>query len=853
MNYKKILILCMALAIVIIACVRITGHLSGKSETLGTDKDSINNMAAITTANATINESVNSTQPHISRAHAIKMLVLLRYSHDEIENLPRIINYEDTSSDKWYDKYLNAAASMGISIGEQECNPLAEMTFNDCNMILEQLVGDSGGTVQAAVDSRRVNTSQTVPDTAVITIDIWLELYNALCSGEISSVTGLSFAIRPLKMESIFLMSIIESDKNEVAKFETGESNVDENAFGDTGLGDETWEVATSAGAYHFDGFALDAYTNTTLNILSDGNEILHIYGASDVDTILENAWVCECNNDEIKLFYAGVETSFTRSSNCSGVVTANTVADITMSHGEIISAVSKGERVADKILTVSDSFVETVQYGRIPLAISYRIYGLYNGVARMDMKSILVGYSATELVIDNGSVCALLVTSEVKPDMIRVALMTNNHAGYYHKNASISSDCGMTISYGGSQAVLAAGENYTIDAGSDVLASGRVTITPAAGGRLKINSIKRSAGKMLYRGSLELSSGEEGIIIINELPIEEYLYAVVPSEMPVSYGIEPLKVQAVCARSYAYMQVMSNALAAYGAHVDDSTAYQVYNNIAETPESVEAVNQTKGQLLTYNGKVVSTYYFSTSCGHTSSGSDVWFGMKNVPYLRGQLQNTNNVSEAEVAAIKDKYDDLSDETLFKAFLDDSAFKSYDSTYPWYRWSLTLSADDVKKSLEASIAQRYNINPSLILTKRDDGKYVSEPVETVGNIRSVKVEKRSSGGIATSLIIKGSKRTVKILSEYNIRLLLAPLSAHISRNDNSTVDGLALLPSAFISVETGETDGKRMFSIKGGGYGHGVGMSQNGAKAMAEEGAKYDDILKHYYSGCDVSS
>lgn len=568
----------------------------------------------------------------------------------------------------------------------------------------------------------------------------------------------------------------------------------------------------------------------------------------------MENAWVCKYSDKELTVFYAGLKTEFKCAENCVGAVSENTVADITVSNGVIINSVSKGERMTDKILAVTDTYIETSQYGRLALSPTCKIYGLYSDtITQLNTESILVGYSSADMVVNNGSICALLVTSKVKPNSIRVALMTNNYGGYYHDNAEIISDCGMVVTCAGNQTNIKAGEKLSLNRQSELSSKGRVTITPVSGGKLTVTTIKRSNGCPSYRGSLDISLREEGLIIVNELPIEEYLYAVVHSEMPVSYGAEPLKVQAVCARSYAYMQVMSNALASYGAHVDDSTSYQVYNNTPESAESIDAVNQTAGQLLTYNGEVVSTYYFSTSCGHTSSGNDVWFGMKNVPYLQGGLQNVNSSGEVEAAAVASSYADLSDNDVFKKFINDASFKTYDSGFPWYRWRLKLSADEIKASLEASIAKRYKINPSLILTQNDDGNYVSEPVESIGRIKSIKIDKRSAGGIVTSIIIKGSKKTVKVLSEYNIRLMLAPVSSQIIRNDKSTVNGLALLPSAFISIESESADGKKIFSIMGGGYGHGVGMSQNGAKTMAESGAGYIDILKHYYNGCEVTS
>ena len=128
----------------------------------------------------------------------------------------------------------------------------------------------------------------------------------------------------------------------------------------------------------------------------------------------------------------------------------------------------------------------------------------------------------------------------------------------------------------------------------------------------------------------------EQGIVLVNELPLEEYLYAVVPSEMPASYPQEALKAQAVCARTYAYRYILRAGIPELGAHVDDTTAYQVYHNIEEHAASTTAVKETDGVLLTYEGEAAGNYYYSTSCG---TGTDVvsWQGGngEEVPYLQG--------------------------------------------------------------------------------------------------------------------------------------------------------------------------------------------------------------------------
>lgn len=93
-------------------------------------------------------------------------------------------------------------------------------------------------------------------------------------------------------------------------------------------------------------------------------------------------------------------------------------------------------------------------------------------------------------------------------------------------------------------------------------------------------------------------------------MDIEDYLTRVVPSEMPSSYEVEALKAQAVCARTYAYRQIQANAYSQYGAHVDDSTNYQVYNNIDSNERTNLAIKETDGEMVFYGDTPAETYYF---------------------------------------------------------------------------------------------------------------------------------------------------------------------------------------------------------------------------------------------------
>ncbi|MFR4578853.1 MAG: SpoIID/LytB domain-containing protein [Clostridium fessum] len=114
-----------------------------------------------------------------------------------------------------------------------------------------------------------------------------------------------------------------------------------------------------------------------------------------------------------------------------------------------------------------------------------------------------------------------------------------------------------------------------------------------------------------------------------------------------------------ICARTYAYRQIKANAYSRYGAHVDDSTNYQVYNNTESSERTNLAVKETDGKIVYYNDTPAETYYFSTSCGYSTDGT-IWGASKDeVPYLKG-------IGLTE----KKKIPDLTDNDTFLKFIQD---------------------------------------------------------------------------------------------------------------------------------------------------------------------------------------
>lgn len=152
-----------------------------------------------------------------------------------------------------------------------------------------------------------------------------------------------------------------------------------------------------------------------------------------------------------------------------------------------------------------------------------------------------------------------------------------------------------------------------------------QITIEPSGDGRIWI-------GDRWYRGKVRLIRQGSGVSAVNLVDIEEYLYSVVGSEAIPSWPLEALKAQAVAARTYAIYKTSKDGNRYYD--LDTTTATQVYKGVNnEYVSTVEAVEATKNQVMTHNGKAILAAFHAASGGHTENVEDVW--MSPLPYLRG--------------------------------------------------------------------------------------------------------------------------------------------------------------------------------------------------------------------------
>lgn len=562
----------------------------------------------------------------------------------------------------------------------------------------------------------------------------------------------------------------------------------------------------------------------------------------------LYNVWIMETGENHLKVFEEGFEKVY----ECEeGVMipeeAREQVADIVLSDEKVAQVQVKSHKINGKVLAVDSEGIELEGVGKYVLTERVKGYRLYDTLTMCTGQDLLIGYDFADFVLEDGKICAILMVKEEVMEYIRVLIKSGDYKAMLHDNLTITSDTDYTICYdSGGQTVEElhqAGEVCEIDENSQWLNEGRIRIVPSVlTGKVILQNVSRNQGIPAYRGTIEVMNTGKGLAVINEVLLEEYLYSVVPSEMPASYPAEALNAQAVCARTYAYKHMLHAGLPKYGAHVDDSTGYQVYNNIAEQEAATTAVKETYGQILFWEegDAPADTYYYSTSCG-VGSDADVWSVESggSPAYLTSHLINRTEMAKM----------DLTREEDFARFICSKNVDDYEVSESWYRWQYEKESID-SDTICQRLKERYQANPSGILTLQEDGTYKSEDVKAWNHILNLEITERGAGGVAKELLLTTDKETYLIFTEYNIRYILCDGETKVFRQDGSQASVPTLLPSGFFLLETvKEKENVVGYYLTGGGYGHGVGMSQNGARNMAAQGRTAEEILTFFYRGC----
>ncbi|MBQ9941008.1 MAG: stage II sporulation protein D [Clostridia bacterium] len=294
---------------------------------------------------------------------------------------------------------------------------------------------------------------------------------------------------------------------------------------------------------------------------------------------------------------------------------------------------------------------------------------------------------------------------------------------------------------------------------------------------QVEYENLKKSnslAGNQQVNELLAVYNHKSGQIMY--MPMEEYIICVLSAEMPVSYGIEALKAQAVAARTYTLYCIHNKKESFNNADVcTDYKHCQAFKSMEETKENTNsqqfldicrAVRETSGEIITYNNETINAVYHACSDKKTEDAVEVWG--EEIPYL----VSVNSRNENEM--------------------------------PGFESNLIISKEGFIKKLNMS---GYDIEYNMRFT-------LSTSVNSSGRVSTLNIE--NENGIVNKI------KATEIRSVFSLR-------------------------SCSFKVEI--KDDNVYFYVKG--YGHGVGMSQYGAKLMAQQGKTYKEILTYYYSGCEV--
>lgn len=595
------------------------------------------------------------------------------------------------------------------------------------------------------------------------------------------------------------------------------------------------------------------------IEVLGTREKLLLLNQREESKLSLDAVWIVASDSKSITFKYK--EQNIKLPNATDGYRSYEDIADLLIEKEGITDVKVYNDKLNAKLLSINDGKIELEGVGSFPYTEDIQVYKLFGEQKQYTLSDLKIGYEFTDFVRnENGEIVAALVKEEGYLDKIRVLVKTTGFASAYHEDITFLCDTDMEWRSGDKNGIIAAGDEISIDKNSDYFRENRIVFKPLAlSAKTSISSISRSQGIPSYRGNIEIERCTEGLLLINELPLDEYLYCVVPSEMPSSYPLEALKAQAVSARTYAYTHMNTSRLQSYGAHVDDSAAFQVYNNIVENDSTTRAVRETEGVIVCEDGNPVTTYFYSTSCGY---GTDLTaWAVKNDSYLKAGKIGWNESKNTTA------------DTDFTTFIKNKDTTCYEAEEAYYRWKYETDLDE--RLLTETLQKRYEANPHQILTLTKDG-FVQKEIEDIGKIQAMEVLKRAEGGAVTELRIDAQRATIKVISEKNVRYVLANESTSLRLGDNYTKEGAVngMLPSAFLVIEPVYSAGAESDEIKeagvkeidrdnagtitgytiwGGGFGHGIGMSQNGAKQMALRGKNYRDILQFFYTGTSLEN
>ena len=572
-------------------------------------------------------------------------------------------------------------------------------------------------------------------------------------------------------------------------------------------------------------GMELKPYTYSRITFLEKDGEIVALLTVEALSPVVKNIY---CREEEGKLL---LETGDGAVIFAYGEGIKEGIYDVKLEEGSVAEVTPAAELGQCTVKRVNGEEIYLAEKGRMDWAADARIYDAGGEeIKGKDFSDLICGTDTAAYFEKDGELCGAVIQKTAVPKNMRVFLK-----GAEQESVTISAEGEFTLSNGNGKKKFPAGTKATLTADLPWFDYGILTVMAENPIRLEYTDGTSYA----YEGVLELERrGENSFSIINELPMERYLLGVVPHEMPTGFGQTALEAQAITARSYAYNQFYGNTYCGYGAHVTDTVASQVYLGYEKNETAEAAVQATEGMCaVTETGAVAQTYFYSTSCGFGAGSEEVWsqdstFGGMGKSYLQAQTYG-------DFAAPKTEEEWL-------AFWQGWERQGDDMDSPWYRWKVYFSCGQLSEIAAKMLESTANCT-------------VEGKTTDLGRLRGLQITKRGKGGVAMEMQMEFEKGTATVKAENAIRKVLSPTKLtigdpiYLQRKSGGSITGNTILPSGFFAIKEMRNEEGTLTGIAlyGGGNGHGVGMSQYGAKKLAEEGKTSEEIIAYYFPGTRV--
>lgn len=741
----------------------------------------------------------------VNRATVSKMLALANYTKNEIFNLERIINFKDTDTKQWYDKYVNAVYTKGDMNGvlKDKFMPLENLTLTQTQYLIDKY--DTTKNIKIKIDDTNKDKS--------ISYALWCEIYSKMMGN------------KNIQEETI---TILATEKT------TSELKKD--------------YVMTDKGVYCFEGMDFEKYLNTKIKVLVKDLDIIAITEVLETQPVLNRCYIENVTNNEV-IIYIGGARKFLKTEDIEiQKDSIGKIADIKINGNKIIEIEYYENEIRGEIKQITNNIININNINYV-LDEEFKVYSkIGENIKYKSLNDLYISQDMCKFYIkgNENKIYAGIIDTEPNFDKIRVLINTNDFKTDTFDEIKISSEGGFKIYVKGQIKEYSPTDELIIKKGLDfgILENEIIKLELLNQDKgFKIKNLKRGYAEPIYFGNIEIIKNNDKYTLINEIEFEKYMEGVLASNNGNYENIEMLKTMAVINRSTAISNIEENKFKETGANIDDKIIF--YNNLPTNENIKKAIEETKGKFLAYENQAIKPNYFGYSAGVTANNGEIWAGKKfkefpteTKPYLTYRKLFNNEI-----------FENLQDEVNANIFFKSKDIDCIENDSIWFRWTTNLEQNSIQ-NLNKNIKTLYDKHKNFIKTY-ENGEYIYKPVETLGKIKDINITKRGQAGNVMEMEIVGEEAKILLNTDTVIKEFFN--LDYVINNNGERLNNIKNLPSSyFVFDKIYDNEGYlQKLVFYGGGNGHGVGLSLYGADKLAKEGKTYEEIISYFYGDIEI--